>query len=57
VIAASLEQNVVQGRDTINGIVQLSGTVDNDRTRQRATELAGQVEGVRRVVSNLKVQG
>ena len=43
--------------DTINGIVQLNGTVDNERTKQRATELAQQVEGVRRVVNNLKVQG
>lgn len=43
--------------DTTNGIVQLNGTVDNERTRQRATELARQVEGVRRVVNNLKVQG
>lgn len=43
--------------NTTNGIVQLNGTVDTDRTKQRATELAGQVEGVRRVVNNLKVQG
>jgi osmotically-inducible protein OsmY len=37
--------------------VQLNGTVDNERTKQRATEMARQVEGVRRVVNNLKVQG
>jgi osmotically-inducible protein OsmY len=37
--------------------VQLSGTVDNERTKQRATEIARQVDGVRRVVNNLKVQG
>ncbi len=43
--------------DTKQGIVQLNGTVDSDKTRQRATELARQVEGVRRVVNNLKVQG
>ena len=43
--------------DTTNGIVQLNGTVDTDKTRQRATELARQVDGVRRVVNNLKVQG
>jgi hypothetical protein len=43
--------------DTKQGIVQLNGTVDNDKTRQRAAELARQVEGVRRVVNNLKVQG
>ena len=43
--------------ETTNGIVQLNGTVDTDRTRQRATELASQVTGVRRVVNNLKVEG
>ena len=43
--------------DTKQGIVQLNGTVDSDKTRQRATELAQQVEGVRRVINNLKVQG
>jgi hypothetical protein len=43
--------------DTKQGIVQLNGTVDNERTKQRATELARQVEGVRRVVNNLKIQG
>jgi BON domain-containing protein/PRC-barrel domain protein len=43
--------------DTTNGIVQLNGTVDSDKTRQRATEIARQVDGVRRVVNNLKVQG
>jgi hypothetical protein len=43
--------------DTTNGIVQLNGTVNSDKTRQRATELARQVDGVRRVVNNLKVQG
>jgi len=43
--------------DTTNGIVQLNGSVDTDKTRQRATELARQVDGVRRVVNNLKVEG
>jgi sporulation protein YlmC with PRC-barrel domain len=43
--------------DTNQGIVQLNGTVDTEKTKQRATELARQVEGVRRVVNNLKVQG
>jgi BON domain-containing protein/PRC-barrel domain protein len=43
--------------DTNQGVVQLNGTVDNERTKQRATELARQVDGVRRVVNNLKVQG
>jgi osmotically-inducible protein OsmY len=36
-------------------VVQLSGTVDSARTKQRATELARQVRGVRQVVNNLKV--
>jgi len=43
--------------ETTNGIVQLNGTVDTDGTRQRATQLAGQVDGVRRVVNNLRVEG
>jgi BON domain/PRC-barrel domain len=43
--------------ETTNGIVQLNGTVDTDRTRLRATEIASQVGGVRRVVNNLKVEG
>lgn len=43
--------------DTTNGIVQLNGSVDTDKMRQRATELTQQVDGVRRVVNNLKVQG
>ena len=43
--------------DTNEGVVQLSGNVDSEQTKQRATELARQVEGVRKVVNNLKVQG
>ena len=43
--------------DTNEGVVQLNGTVDNERTKQRASDLARQVDGVRRVVNNLKVQG
>lgn len=43
--------------DTTSGIVQLNGTVDSEKTRQRATELARHVDGVRRVVNNLRVQG
>jgi hypothetical protein len=42
--------------DTSQGVVQLNGTVDTERTKQRATELARQVDGVRKVVNNLKVQ-
>jgi hypothetical protein len=43
--------------DTRNGVVQLSGTVDSEQTRMRATDLARQVDGVRDVVNNLKVRG
>ena len=43
--------------DTNEGVVELNGTVDNERTKQRASDLARQVDGVRRVVNNLKVQG
>ena len=43
--------------DTNQGVVQLSGTVDSERTKQRATEMARNVDGVRRVVNNLKIQG
>src|SRR5262245_23837125 len=43
--------------DTNEGVVELNGNVDSERTKQRATELVRQVEGVRKVVNNLKVQG
>jgi sporulation protein YlmC with PRC-barrel domain len=43
--------------DTHQGVVELKGTVDNDTMRQRAIEVARQVDGVKRVVNNLKVQG
>jgi len=43
--------------DTNQGVVQLNGSVDSERMKQRASELARQVDGVRRVVNTLKVQG
>jgi hypothetical protein len=43
--------------DTRQGVVELNGTVDNNAMKQRAADLAQQVDGVRRVVNNLKVQG
>jgi hypothetical protein len=43
--------------DTNQGVVQLNGSVDSERTKLRASELARQVDGVRQVVNNLKVQG
>lgn len=42
--------------DTNLGTVYLSGTADTVAMKQRATELARQVSGVREVVSNLKVR-
>ena len=42
--------------DTRQGVVELKGTVDSEQTRKRANELARQVDGVRDVVNNLKVQ-
>jgi hyperosmotically inducible periplasmic protein len=42
--------------DTKQGVVELKGTVDSNATKERATELARQVDGVRRVVNNLKVE-
>jgi hypothetical protein len=43
--------------DTRQGIVELNGTVDSSAMKQRAGDLAQQVDGVRRVVNNLKIQG
>ena len=42
--------------DTHQGVVELKGTVDSNATKERATKLARQVDGVRQVVNNLKVQ-
>jgi osmotically-inducible protein OsmY len=42
--------------DTRQGVVSLNGTVDSNETKERAAKLARQVEGVREVVNNLKVQ-
>jgi osmotically-inducible protein OsmY len=41
---------------TPTSVVQLNGTIDSERTKQRATELACQVEDVSRGVNNFKVQ-
>ena len=43
--------------DTRQGVVELNGNVDSPAMKQRATEVTRQVDGVRRVVNNLKVQG
>ncbi len=42
--------------DTNQGTVYLTGTVENPDIKQRATEIAQQVSGVRQVVNNLQVQ-
>lgn len=42
---------------TSNGMVKLSGTVDRPEQEKRATQLAWQAEGVRGVISNLRVRG
>src|SRR5262245_55447484 len=47
-VATLLKVNV----DTKEGTVQLNGSVDSERTKQRATELARQVDGVRKHLGN-----
>jgi osmotically-inducible protein OsmY len=43
--------------DTNQGTVYLNGIVDNTGEKQRATDVAQRVNGVRQVVNNLKIQG
>ena len=42
--------------DTNKGTVYLTGNVENATVKERATEIARQVAGVRDVVNNLKIQ-
>ena len=42
--------------DTNKGTVYLTGNVETPAIKERATELARQVSGVREVVNNLKLQ-
>jgi hyperosmotically inducible protein len=42
--------------DTNKGTVYLTGNVENATLKERATEIARQVAGVRDVVNNLKIQ-
>jgi hyperosmotically inducible periplasmic protein len=42
--------------DTNKGTVYLTGNVENAAVKERATEVARQVAGVREVVNNLKIQ-
>jgi hyperosmotically inducible protein len=43
--------------ETVNGRVILHGSVDNYEARERATRLAGAVEGVQRVDSRIRIGG
>ena len=40
--------------DTTSGVVSLTGTVETPEQRARAEQLAGRVDGVKRVVNNLQ---
>jgi osmotically-inducible protein OsmY len=42
--------------DTKNGVVTLSGTVDNQRLKDRSTKLAKKVKGVKQVVNNITIK-
>ena len=41
--------------DTTSGVVSLTGTVETAEQRARAEQLAGRVDGVKRVINNLQV--
>lgn len=41
--------------DTTNGIVYLNGTVQDAKQKARAEQLAGRIDGVKKVVNNLQV--
>ena len=43
--------------ETVRGTVYLTGIVDSQQTKQRATELARQVKGVRGVKNDIQIQG
>lgn len=53
------EDDVVKGRnievDTADGVVILKGSVDSATEKQEAERLASQIDGVTRVVNNLRV--
>ena len=42
--------------DVKNGVVTITGSVENDRQKQRATKLAKQVKGVKQVVNNINLK-
>ena len=41
--------------DTTNGVVYLNGTVQSAEQKARAEQLAGRVDGVKKVVNNVQV--
>lgn len=43
--------------ETANGTVSLTGSVENERARQRAVEIARTTEGVRRIEDRLQITG
>jgi hyperosmotically inducible protein len=64
-ITASVKTKLVTDRfntlttvdvDTVRGTVYLNGTVPDEAAKLRATELAGEVEGVRHVENNLQTR-
>ena len=44
------------GVDTVNGVVTLSGAVDTPELKDRATNIAQGVDGVRSVIDNLAIK-
>jgi osmotically-inducible protein OsmY len=65
-ISASVKTNLATDRastltavdvDTVNGTVYLTGTVADQAAKQRASDLASQVDGVARVVNSLQIRG
>jgi len=43
--------------DTVNGVVTLTGVVENERQKEKAVRHAKSVEGVKAVVVNLQIKG
>ena len=42
--------------DTVNGVVTLTGVVESEKEIKRAIEIARNVEGVKKVVNNLRIE-
>jgi osmotically-inducible protein OsmY len=42
--------------DVKNGVVTLSGTVDNQRLKDKSTKVAKKVKGVKQVVNNISIK-